>query len=67
MIVTESTTGGTLAGGETVQVNASVSVRLPSVTVIVTSWVPTEPAPSVPLMTPVAGAIVTPPGRPVAL
>ena len=36
VIVTVSTTGGVLAGGETVQVNVSVAVRLPSLTVTVT-------------------------------
>ena len=35
VIVTVSTTGGVLAGGETVQVNVSVAVRVPSLTVIV--------------------------------
>ena len=36
-IVTVSTTGGVLAGGETVQVNVSVAVRVPSLTVTVTA------------------------------
>ena len=67
MIVTESTTGGVLAGGETDQVSVSVAVEVPSLTVTTTLCVPGGAAVSVPLMTPVAGAIETPAGRPVAL
>ena len=55
-----------MAGGETVQVNVSVSLPLVSETVTVTLCVPAG-AVRVPLMTPVAGAIVTPAGRFVAL
>ena len=51
----------------TVQVNVSVSVSVPSVTVIVTLWVPELVVDRVPLMTPVALSIETPSGRPVAL
>ena len=64
--VTVSTTGGELAGGETDQVRVSVAVRVPSLTVTTTLCVPAG-AVRVPLMTPVAGAIVTPAGRSVAL
>ena len=65
MIVTVSTTGGELAGGETDQVSVSVAVggrRGGDATL----WFPAG-AVSVPLMTPVAGAIVMPAGRSVAL
>ena len=40
VIVTVSTTGGVLAGGETDQVNVSVAVRVPSLTVTSTLCVP---------------------------
>ena len=66
VIVTESTTGATLAGGETVHESVSVALRVPSLTVTTTLCVPAGAA-RVPLMTPVAGAIVTPAGRSVAL
>ena len=66
VMVTVSTTGAVLAA-VTVQVNVSWSLAEPSETDTSTSWEPTAPAVSVPLMTPVDGSIETPAGRPVAL
>ena len=63
MIETESTTGGTLAGGETVQVNVSVSVAAASRDGHGHAVGAGRPAASVPLMTPVAGAMVMPAGQ----
>ena len=50
----------------TVQVNASVSVSVPSDTVIVTLWTPELVGLRVPDRTPVEALIEMPPGRPVA-
>src|SRR3954454_3066205 len=66
------TPAGAAGGGSaelTVQVNVSAGVALavPSLTLTVTLYVPAAPAASVPLMRPVAGAMVTPLGRFVAL
>ncbi len=51
----------------TVQVKLSVSVSVPSLTVTVTVCTPALVKLSVPLMTPVLGLMLMPPGRPVAL
>ena len=58
-----------MLAGETVHVNVSAGTALavPSVTLTVTACAPSAPAAIVPLMTPVAGAIARPAGRPVAL
>ena len=66
LIVAVSTTGVWFVF-ETVHVNVSVSVAVPSDTVIVTLWVPALVRLSVPEMTPVVGLMLTPPGRLVAL
>ncbi len=52
---------------DTVQTKVSVSVAVPSDTVMVTLWVPELEPDRVPLMTPVPLSIETPSGRPVAL
>ena len=51
----------------TVQVKPSVSVSVPSLTVTSTVWLPALAKLRVPLMAPVAGSMLMPSGRPVAL
>ncbi len=64
--VTPAGVAGGRSAPSTVQVNVSSSPSVPSETVTVTLCTPAEPDARVPLITPVAGSIETPAGRPVA-
>ena len=58
LMETVSTTGAVLVC-VTVQLKLSVSVSVPSETVMVTAWRPAEPAARVPVMAPVVAVIVS--------